>query len=495
MSNRALLAFRAVAELGVALLAACNRLRLPGMPNPFVVGVHEPMREELSLESPVVSGTIPPGLDGLYLKMGANPVRQTTRGHDWFLGDGMVHGLAIEAGRALWYRNRWIGSRKAAAALGRTAAPGPRRGGNDTVNTNVVGIGGRVFAVVEAGSFPVELSRSLEEQRYNPFDGTLAGSYTGHPHYDPLTGETHAIAYDGRIWDSVRHVVLSPTGRVVRDVPVAVEHGPCIHDCAITARFAIVLDLPVTFSFKALLAGYRFPFRWNPGHGARVGLLPRQGRGADILWCEVEPCFVFHVANAYDDADGRVILDVVVYDTVFSAAAGGFDGPGKLERWTIDPATRRVARRVLDATPQEFPRIDERRFGQRHRVLYTVGVPADGNTQLAGATQLYRHDLETGERRVHEFGHDRIPGEFVFVPERPGAGEDEGWLVGFVIDTARDTTDFAILDARSFEAPPVATIHLGHRIPPGFHGNWFPALAPGERADDGALEIGADPDS
>ncbi|WP_298957280.1 carotenoid oxygenase family protein [uncultured Methylobacterium sp.] len=477
MPNRVQTALRAAAEAGIGLWAACNRLRLSGTQNPFVVGVHAPMREELTLENLPVTGAIPPGLDGLYLKMGANPAGPATRGHDWFLGDGMVHGLAIAGGRALWYRNRWIGSRLAARALGRPAAPGPRRGGNDTVNTNVVAIGDRIFAVVEAGSYPVELSRTLEEQRYNPFDGTLAGSFTGHPHRDPLTGETHAIAYDGRVWDSVRHVVVAPTGRVVRDTAVAVEHGPCIHDCAITARFAIVLDLPVTFSFGALLAGHRFPFRWNPAHRARVGLLPRQGDGADILWCEVEPCFVFHVANAYDDADGRVILDVVAYDTVFTAAGGGFDEPGRLERWTVDPATRGVARRVLDPMPQEFPRIDERRFGQRHRAAYTVSVPADGNTQLAGATQVYKHDLETGERRVHDFGPDRIPGEFVFVPAHPGAGEDEGWLVGFVIDTASDTTDFAILDARSFEAPPVATIRLGHRIPPGFHGNWFPSRA------------------
>jgi carotenoid cleavage dioxygenase-like enzyme len=210
-----------------------------------------------------------------------------------------------------------------------------------------------------------------------------------------------------------------------------------------------------------------------------VGLLPRQGESADILWCEVASCFVFHVANAYDDADGRVILDVIAYETVFASAEGGLDTPGKLERWTLDAATRRVERRVLDSAAQEFPRIDERLFGQHHRYLYTVSVPADGNTQLAGATQIYKHDLETGERQVHAFGADRIPGEFVFVPARPGAGEDEGWLVGLVIDTAHDTTDFVILDARSFAEPPVARIRLGHRIPPGFHGNWFPTQGAG----------------
>jgi hypothetical protein len=90
MPNRVPSAFRAAAEAGVGLLAACNRLRLPGTRNPFVVGVHEPMREELTLENLPVTGAIPPGFDGLYLKMGANPVRPTTRGHDWFLGDGLA---------------------------------------------------------------------------------------------------------------------------------------------------------------------------------------------------------------------------------------------------------------------------------------------------------------------------------------------------------------------------------------------------------------------
>ena len=40
---------------------------------------------------------------------------------------------------------------------------------------------------------------------------------------------------------------------------------------------------------------------------------------------------------------------------------------------------------------------------------------------------------------MHEFGADRIPGEFVFVPAGPKAEEDEGWLVGLVINTANDT--------------------------------------------------------
>jgi carotenoid cleavage dioxygenase-like enzyme len=474
MPNPVQSAVRAVVEGGVEFVAACNRRRLSKAVSPYLVGIHEPMRSELTLQDLAVTGSIPARLHGRYLKMGANPVAPDHAGHHWFLGDGMVHGIAIKDGKALWYRNRWIRSRLAAAALGRAAAPGPRRGRNDTVNTNVVSIGGRAFALVEAGSFPVELSEDLEKQCYSTFDGTLGGSFTGHPHRDPLTGEHHAIAYDGSVWDAVRHVVVSASGAVVRDVQVAVKHGPCIHDCAVTARFAVVLDLPVTFSMRAVLSGRQFPFRWNPAHPARVGLLPRHGEAADIIWCDVEPCFVFHVANAYDGEDGQVVLDVIAYTTMFASGASGFDALGRFERWTVDPSTRRVDRRVLDATPQEFPRIDERRIGRSYRYAYTVSVPPDGNPQLAGATRLYKHDLETSSRRTHEFGDDHLPGEFVFVPAAADAEEDEGWLVGFVINTADETTDLTILDARSFEAAPIATVRLPHRIPPGFHGNWFP---------------------
>lgn len=93
------IAFRVAAEVGVGLLAASNRLRLPGRRNPFVVGVHEPMHAELTLENLPFAGAIPLGLDGLYLKIGANTVRPPTLGHDWLLGDGMVRGRTCCSGR------------------------------------------------------------------------------------------------------------------------------------------------------------------------------------------------------------------------------------------------------------------------------------------------------------------------------------------------------------------------------------------------------------
>lgn len=470
-------AIRSVVTKGITALADYNRRRMPApdTPNPFLTGIHAPMTDELTIEDLPITGAIPPGLDGRYLRIGPNPIAADPASHHWFIGDGMVHGLRIEGGRARWYRNRWIRSTAVARALGEPPAPGPRHGQGDTVNTNVLGFAGTTWALVEAGSYPVRLGETLDTIAYDDFGGTLAGSFTAHPHLDPLTGEMHAICYEAADPGTVRHVVVGADGSVLREEPIAVNGGPSIHDCAITARYAIVLDLPVTFSMKALIGGHPFPYRWNPDHRARVGLLPRDGRGDDVIWCDVAPCYVFHPANAYDLPDGRVVLDVVAHETMFADSVHGPDSRhSAFERWTIDPAARTVERQVVDAHPQEFPRPDERRFGQPYRYAYAMALPEDPVADFSGGTHLIKHDLDAGTRRIHEFGAGRFPGEFVFVPAHADSAEDEGWLIGLVIDLPGEATDLVILDARDFEGPPVASIRLPHRVPPGFHGNWVP---------------------
>jgi len=437
--------------------------------NPYLTGLHQPMREELTYEDLAVIGVIPPELDGRYLKMGPNPIAPNPAKHHWFAGDGMVHGIRIKAGRALWYRNRWIRSDAVSKALGVSRTPGPRHL-FDTVNTNVVAFAGRTLGLIEAGSTPVEIGEMLETVRYTDFGGSLHGSFTAHPHVDPLTGELHAVCYDASKWSAVRYLAISPEGAVRREVKIPVKHGPMMHDSALTQRFAVILDLPVTFSLPAGAAGYQFPYRWKSAHQARVGLLPRNGKAGDIVWCALDPCFVFHTVNSFDAADGRVILDVVVHDRMFWKSTAGPDSRTcALERWLIDPLTAKVERTVLDADPQEFPRIDERRQTLPYRYAYTMAMigPFLGSA-------LFKHDLETATRQAHGFGPDRYPCEFVFVPAHPEAGEDEGWLMGLVIDGKAETTEFVILDARGFENEPVARIGLPHRIPPGFHGGWMP---------------------
>ncbi|QXQ08581.1 carotenoid oxygenase family protein [Sphingosinicellaceae bacterium] len=469
---------RAVTSPIISGIASFNRWRLPVLdaPHPLLTGIHQPMTEELTLTDLAFDGVIPPELDGRYIRIGPNPVAPDPRSYHFFAGDGMLHGIRIADGRACWYRNRWIRSTEVAKVRKIAAAPGPRHI-FDTVNTSILGHGGAAFALVEAGSTPVRFGEELEGQSYDDFGGTLPGSFTAHPRRDPDTSELHAICYEANDPKRIRYNVVDVDGRVRRSVVIPVEHGPLIHDCAITARYILILDLPLTLSLKTVMAGHGFPYRWNAKHPARIGLLPRAGGAADIIWLPIDPCFVFHTANAHDLPDGRLVLDVIAYESMFDGENSGPDTlPRAFERWTIDPSAGIVDRAIIDVTPQELPRIDERHTGRPYRFAYAMGLPKHIGPTLVGEAPLFKHDLETGARQAHTFGAGAVPGEFVFVPRSANAAEDDGWLVGLVIGADAASSTLQIIDARQIEQPPVASIRLPHRIPPGIHGAWLPTV-------------------
>lgn len=474
-------AIRSTVAKGIGAIAEFNRTRAGRVhaTNAYLEGIHAPLRAERTLENLAITGNLPKALDGRYMRIGPNPVDQPNPAtYHWFTGDGMVHGVRLKDGKALWYRNRWIRSLEVSKALGESNVPGPRRPPGDTVNTNIIGHAGKTWALVEAGAVPVRLDDELNSVAHDPFGGSLTGAFTAHPHLDPDTGDTHAICYDATEWNAIRHVVLDPTGRVKRELSIPVRHGPSIHDSMITKQFVIVLDLPVTFSMKTLLSGKPFPYKWNPDHQARVGLLPKTGSADSIIWCNVTPCYVFHPCNGYEREDGKVILDVCVHDTMFAQSTGGPDSSQvTFERWTIDPATQTVERKVIDSDGQEFPRPNETLIGKPYRYAYTMALPRGFDDAAPNQTKLYKHDLGLGTRQVHDFGPGHIPGEFVFVPRPDAKAEDDGWLMGYVINLDAETTDLVILNADDFEGPPQAAVHIPHRIPPGFHGNWAPTEA------------------
>ena len=437
---------------------------------PWPEGRFAPVQPERTETGLRVTGRLPVELDGLYARIGPNPMHvQNPGAYHWFVGDGMVHGVRLRDGEAQWYRNRWVGTDAVRKRLGRPALPGTRRGVIDVVNTNVIGHGGRIWALVESGPMPIELDAELESLRRGLFDGAMSAAFSAHPHRDPETGMLHAICYDALAPMRVQHVAIDARCQVSRIESIPVKHGPMIHDCAITASSVVILDLPVTFSIREMFRGFPLPYRWNARHAARVGLLPKNGHADQVRWFDVDPCFVFHPCNAFDLPDGGAVLDVVVHPRIFHDSHVGPEvGEITFERWTLDAATRRVQRRVLGRGRQEFPRCDERRTGREYRYAYVSGFDPFG-----AARPLLRYDLQAGTVAEHRFGEQWTPGEFVFVPRHADAAEDDGWLVGLVHSVGGDLTELVVLDARDFTGEPVATVHLPAPVPMGFHGNWI----------------------
>jgi carotenoid cleavage dioxygenase len=168
--------------------------------------------------------------------------------------------------------------------------------------------------------------------------------------------------------------------------------------------------------------------------------------------------------NAYDDGND-VVLDVVRHPRMFATKLlGPNEGSPSLDRWTLDRAAGKLREERIDDRGQEFPRVDERRVGRRHRFGYAV-------TDFVGGNALFKHDFETGTSEVRALGAS-VPGEAVFVPRTPDAAEDDGWLLSLLYDPDRDASDLVVLNARDVTGEPQAVVHLPVRVPFGFHGNW-----------------------
>jgi carotenoid cleavage dioxygenase-like enzyme len=449
--------------------------------NRFLAGSFAPVTEEVTAADLPVTGHLPAELTGRYLRNGPNPLGLDDPNYHWFLGAGMVHGVRLRDGKAEWYRNRWVRSKAVAAARGEQWAGGPVHENMDfAANTHIIRHGGRTLATVEAGPLPYELTYDLDTVGPCDFGGSLPGGFAAHTKLDPRTGELHAIAYFWA-WDHVQHVVVDATGTVRRTTDIAVADGPMMHDFALTQSYVVLLDLPVTFSLNASSAGKELPYVWNPAHQARVGLLPRDG-SAEVRWIEIEPCWVFHCLNAYDE-DGRVVVDLCQYNESFDVSTlWAAHGPVTLDRWTIDPVAGKVTQQRLDDRGQEFPRVDDRVISRPHRYGYSAVIGevsraitvAGDFADDAFSNALIKHDLQRGSNEAREFGRDATVGEAVFAPSSPAAGEDDGYVLAFVHNPERGASDLVILAAQDFTGDPVATVHLPARIPLGFHGSWIP---------------------
>ena len=417
-----------------------------------LTGAYAPVHDELTAFDLPVTGALPPELTGWYLRNGPNPRSDSAH---WFTGDGMIHGVRLENGRAAWYRNRWVRTESFTQPEARLYnADGTRNLRTSVANTHVINHAGRTLALVES-SLPYEITTELETVGVYDFGGELADSMTAHPKICPITGELHFFGYGSITSPHVSYYRTDDEGKLVVKQPIEVPGLTMMHDFALTAGHVVFYDLPVVFDRTA--AGKGMPYRWDASYGARLGVMRRDDPEAGVVWLEIEPCYVFHTLNAFDTADGRIIAHVVRYDHMWRADHS--PAPGQLWRWTIDPRSGVVTEDLVDDRPGEFPRIDDRLTGADARFGHVTGKDV-----------LRRHDLHQGTATEHTFAPGHIPGEAVFVPAELG----EGWLLTYVYDAAEDRSDLMVFDAGNLAAEPVATVHLPQRVPAGFHGNWLP---------------------
>jgi carotenoid cleavage dioxygenase len=438
----------------------------------FRTGNYAPVHDELTAFDLPVQGRIPAELNGWYLRNGPNA--RAGAAH-WCVGDGMVHGVRLENGRAAWYRNRWVRTESFEHPIGLYNDDGTRNLHSSIANTHVVRHAGKTLALMEF-SLPYEISNDLETVGVYDFGGKLNDSMTAHPKICPVTGEMHFFGTGNILEPHVVYHRADADGGLTVNRPIDVPALTMMHDFALTAEHVVFLDLPLVFDLRVALAQQDvrelrdLPYRWDDDYGARLGVLRRDDPYGPMRWLDIDPCYVFHIANAYDVRsanENSVVLEVVRYPEIWRDSSK-FSADAALWRWKLNLDTGVVEESQLDDRGVEYPRVDDRLAGAAAR--YSVAVGSDA---------LVRYDLQRGTASEQRFGGGgrgapSAPSEAVFAPAAGESDELAGWYLTYVYDPVADGTDLVVIDASDFEGEPVARVRLPRRVPHGFHGNWIP---------------------
>lgn len=375
-----------------------------------------------------VDGEFPAGLDGCLLQAAPHPATAATR--KVVAGPHVFSGIRLGPGGARWHRDRMTARRSRPLGPVPALAPAlwpadPRASGPDGPGT-------------------VALARPVRE---------------------PGTARWHTIAtYPGL--SHAEHLIVGPGGATVHGETFALDDAPLMQAVALTDRYVVVLDLPVTYSRAAALVGARLPYTWRTDRPARIGLLPRGVDRPEPRWLPVDPCYVSHAVNAYDDGD-VVILDAECRRRAFAGTSATAADPPHLRRWVLDPTAGAAHTRLLTREP-ETATVDERVSGRPHRHVFgSVNHGGDGAT-------IIRHDLVTGTSRSGALGPGWRTGRPVFVPDPRRAQEGAGWLLVLAWHAGRRHCELRVLDARDPAGPHHAVVRLPVDLPVDRRIAWVP---------------------
>jgi carotenoid cleavage dioxygenase-like enzyme len=353
---------------------------------------------------------------------------------------------------------------------------------SDNANVNLTKLGERYIAMTET-PIPVQFDGETLETAGVAYDvpGMLT---TAHPHLDRETGGMLNYAAKLGPRNEYRFFKLAPDSdaraEVVASMPTS--KPAYMHSFGLSERWLILAEFPFVVDPKRLaLSGrpYIENYRWEPDRGTKITLFDRRD-GAAAGPFQVDPFFCFHHLNAFDAADGSVVIDMQTYEDAsiidqlyldrLRANEGRLDiAPPRVERVTVDPsapAGSRGTKEVLFDPGFELGRINYGRCNERP-YRYAWGV-AQGEPE-SWLDTIVRADLET--RELTTWGEPGLyPGEPVFAA-RPGAeDEDDGVLLSVVLDAATERSFLLVLDARDLSE--LARAAAPHHIPFSFHGQF-----------------------
>lgn len=455
---------------------------------------------EYAYEINNIDGTIPADLEGTLFRNG--PGLLDVAGHPVhhpFDGDGMIASISISQGKA-YFRNRFVRTegyvkeQTAGKPLYRGVFGSQKPGGlfanafdlrlKNIANTNVIYWGGKLLALWEAAEPHRLAPDTLETLGLEYLDGLLkpGDAFSAHPRVDPdCDGSPRLVNFGVKtgLSSTISLYEFDPQGRLVHTHRHNIPGFAFLHDFAITPNYCIFFQNPVSFNPVPYLIGTKGAaecIQFNPKQPTRAIIIPRDGT-SPIQTIDLQPCFVFHHANAFEQ-NGKLYLDSVCYQEFpdLKGAANYLEADfsripeGQLWRFELDLATGHSQANCLIERGCEFPDLNPEHVGRPYRYLY-IGV-ADRPQGNAPLQAVLKRDLTTGQEDIWTFAPRGFAGEPTFVPRPQGTAEDDGWLLSLFYNAASRCSELAILDAQKITQGPVATLKLSHHVPYGLHGNF-----------------------
>lgn len=471
------------------------------MENTWRVGLTT-QREELRTVRVDVEGTLPEWLDGTFVSNGPGEfeVGGTDLEH-WFDPLAMLRAVRIDGDDGtVRYTNRFVRSEdfRVAREEGRVrrALPGTPADGSplrrlyqavsgtlqDNPSIGVLRLDGALYAVTESPiGFEIDPETLETIGRRDLTAGLDCDATLGHTHVEDGVQWGLGVEFGtGCAYTLFRRTDegTRPVSRLAFD-----HHPPYVHAFALTERYAVVPEAPFGVDFRRLLLGTprgrTFVDAFAPRDAPpRFHVLDRT-TGERVAAIRADPFFVYHFANAYE-ADGTVVVDCVAFPnagavtglTVANLRGDVPDLPrGDFVRFRLPLDGETAERELLFAGPVEFPTIDYARSnGRPYRYAYLAATDYGGLPTAVAKVDL---DGPTTHRWSEPGLH---PGEAIFVPAPSSSAAADGVLLSLALDGRTDRSVLLCLDAETMTER--ARVPLPHRVPYGFHGQFYATTDP-----------------
>ena len=149
------------------------------------------------------------------------------------------------------------------------------------------------------------------------------------------------------------------------------------------------MDLPLALDLELLSTG--IPFRFKRDKDARLGVLPRNGESSEIRWFQIDPCYVFHQVNSWEE-NNKIVLIVSRQDSAFGEGSGDYSNVGRLYKWTIDLDRGTVSEEPIDDRAGDFGRVNDSFVGLQSKYGYLMSLDGEGNSCLLYTSPSPRDD-------------------------------------------------------------------------------------------------------